>query len=112
MTETTETPALIPALPGYRALNDVELRLIDEIKTHEQETLRLLSHVRSHLARQDSVARINSTADAHEVRLAGASELGRLYDAEPKRWHSIAKTEFQQGFMALVRSVAQPRTEA
>lgn len=112
MIETTETPALIPALPGYRALSDVELRLIDEIKAHEQETLRLLSHIRSHLARQDSSARINATSGADTIRQQADRELVRLYDAEPIRWHSIAKTEIQQGFMALVRSVAQPRTQA
>lgn len=27
-----------------------------------------------------------------------------------KRWNAIAKTQLQQGFMALIRSIAQPET--
>lgn len=95
-----DSPSLIPALPGYRSLSSEELQLIGAIKAHEQETLRLLHDVRAHLAKQDGAAR-------HSVR-----ELDRLIDAEPLRWHAIARTELQQGFMALVRAVAQPRTQA
>lgn len=31
-------------------------------------------------------------------------------DGVDKRWHAIGKTELQQGFMALIRSIAQPAT--
>lgn len=31
-------------------------------------------------------------------------------DATDKRWASIGKTDLQTGFMALIRSVAQPTT--
>ena len=31
-------------------------------------------------------------------------------DSTDKRWANIAKTDLQKGFMALVRSVAQPTT--
>lgn len=47
---------------------------------------------------------------------AKAAEVGDLIDeltaAEglDKRWVAIAKTELQQGFMAAVRSIAQPTT--
>lgn len=47
---------------------------------------------------------------------AKAAEVGELIDeltvAEglDKRWVAIAKTELQQGFMAAVRSIAQPTT--
>lgn len=36
------------------------------------------------------------------------AELARFDMAEPMRWLAIAKTDFQTGFMALKRSVAQP----
>lgn len=47
---------------------------------------------------------------------AKAQEVGDLVDevlassVTDKRWASIAKTQLQQGFMALVRSIAQPTT--
>lgn len=31
-------------------------------------------------------------------------------DENDKRWSSIAKTQLQQGFMALIRSIAKPET--
>jgi hypothetical protein len=31
-------------------------------------------------------------------------------DGNDKRWSSIAKTQLQQGFMALIRSIAKPET--
>lgn len=45
------------------------------------------------------------------------SELGKLFqkmresDTIDKRWLSIAQTDLEKGFMAAVRSVAQPQTE-
>lgn len=45
-----------------------------------------------------------------------ATEVGELVDAMEGtegldlRWLSIAKTDLQKGFMALVRSIAQPTT--
>lgn len=110
MNETTATPNLIHALPRYRELSAAERELISAIKAHEQETLRLLSDIRAHLARQDSAARVNATSGDDAVRNPAERELVRLYDAEPIRWHAMARTELQQGFMFLVRSVAQPRT--
>ena len=31
-------------------------------------------------------------------------------DGNDKRWSSVAKTQLQQGFMALIRSIAKPET--
>lgn len=31
-------------------------------------------------------------------------------DGVDKRWHAIAKTDLQKGFMALIRSIAKPET--
>ena len=45
-----------------------------------------------------------------------AIEVGILCDKvagmndNDKRWSAIAKTQLQQGFMALIRSIAQPET--
>jgi hypothetical protein len=108
-----DSPSLIPALPGYRSVSPEELQLIGAIKAHEQETLRLLHDVRAHLAKQDGAARRSVEPGMTHAGFAEAErELARLIDAEPLRWHSIARTELQQGFMALVRAVAQPRTQA
>lgn len=47
---------------------------------------------------------------------AKAEDIGKLCDvlndnpAIDKRWLAIAKTDLQKGFMALVRSIAQPTT--
>lgn len=37
-------------------------------------------------------------------------EYRRFLAAEPQRWASVARTHFQEGLMALTRSVAQPTT--
>lgn len=45
-----------------------------------------------------------------------AEDIGKLIDvlnenpSIDKRWLAIAKTDLQKGFMALVRSIAQPTT--
>ena len=58
---------------------------------------------------EDEIAQINAIKEAAEfVRM--------LVDAvmkDPstdKRWGAIARTELQQGFMALTRAIAQPET--
>ncbi len=105
MSDTPETPRadepeqrqmLLPALPGYRPLDSAELELIAEIKAHEQSALQLLAKVRAFLGGQ--------------LDMASPPDKARIADAEPMRWHAIARTDMQQAYMALVRSVAQPQT--
>lgn len=79
-------------------MSDSEVALINEIKAHEATTLALIAKIRVQLDKQQS--------DAGDVD--GYEERKRLHFAEPQRWHSIAKTNIEQGYMALVRSVAQP----
>jgi len=86
-------------IKGYRDLSPAEIALMNEIKEAEANLAALFVKVRMHLNQQEGDAAIGTT----EERL-------RLVNAEPKRWASIAKTEFQNGFMALVRTVAQPAT--
>lgn len=47
-------------------------------------------------------------AKAEEVRVLVEDALSD--PATDKRWASIGKTHLQEGFMALVRSIAQPET--
>ena len=44
-----------------------------------------------------------------QYRLAHSQEYIRAEESQARRWHSIARTDIETGFMALVRSVAQPQ---
>lgn len=81
----------------YRELSAEEIALINEIKIAEANLLALQKKVELHVAEQ-----------YNEQVMVPTEELKRLNDAEPRRWQAIAKTDFQTGFMALVRAVAQP----
>lgn len=67
--------------------------------------------------------KINGYRDLSEQEIAmmneakaKAEDVGKLCDALggmpdiDKRWLAIARTQLQQGFMALVRSIAKPTT--
>ena len=69
-------------ITGYRTLSDAEVAAINEIKA---------------LAEQ-----VGALVDS----LGNRPVLNPL----DKRWLAIGKTELQQGFMALTRSIAQPTT--
>lgn len=73
-----------PAPMGYRPLTEADLQLVNEIKAHGEALGELVSRVEKH-------------------NNAGS---------EAKRWASIARTQFQQGYMALARSVTRPSTFA
>lgn len=66
-------------LPGYRELGPVQLKLMKENKLLEEIVLRQLDR---HAAADQNV---------------------------DQRWIAIARTQLQQGFMALSRAVAQPQ---
>lgn len=82
----------------YRDLTVSEIELINRIKQMEREVMALHREVLSRLV--DIKSAVVSSDDTDEIQ--------RFTEAEPLRWASIAKTELQQGFMALVRAVAQP----
>lgn len=86
-------------IAGYRELSQADIDLMNRIKAHEAAGLALLRAVQDRLADQTMNA-VNGSQ----------TEMDRLANAEPGRWASIAKTELQQGYMALVRAVAQPAT--
>ena len=77
------------AIKGYRTLSAEDVALINEIKEHALVTGALWEKVRLHVTRQKRMP-------------------GMIPDTEPARWAAISRTDLQQGYMALVRAVAQP----
>jgi hypothetical protein len=78
-------------IKGYRELSQYEIDLMNEIKAKAEEVGELVSKLQFSL----------SLAEAY-----GAGEEKR----PDQRWVSIGKTHLQEGFMALVRSVAKPES--
>lgn len=84
-------------IKGYRDLSLEEIDLINRIKIAEAQVLELTREVLFHVEKQIGFA---ESHDGKEAR--------RIAEASPTRWRSIAVTNLEQGFMALVRAVAQP----
>lgn len=70
-------------IKGYRDLSQEEIDLMNEVKTKAEEVSQLI----------DKLESMNTDT-------AGG--------AIDRRWVNIGKTNLQQGFMALTRSVAKP----
>lgn len=81
-------------ISGYRDLTQTEIDLMNEAKALEAQVLAFHSKVNAHLREQ-----------ANETGL----EVARQGDAQANRWLAIARTDIETGFMALVRSIAQPQ---
>lgn len=81
-------------IKGYRELSQVEIDLMNQIKEKGLELAELVTAIRAHHANQF----LEATED----------EIVRLNECQPERWCAIGKTHFQEGLMALTRSVAQP----
>ncbi len=103
-------------IKGYRDLSQAEIDLMNKIKSHAQETEALLNEVYAHNCAQFNATRApeppedNPFDSVPPPTKAQLEEYARLTQANPHRWQSIAKTHMQEGFMALVRAVAQPTT--
>lgn len=69
-------------ITGYRELTQAEINLMNEAKQREIEALGLIERLQERFKAEG--------------------------DSESLRWLSIAKTDIQKGFMALVRSIAKP----
>ena len=82
----------------YRELNQTEIDLMNECKVFEAQFHTLHSKISAHVQQQCEAADV---LDSNE-------EYDRLSSAAPYRWLAIAQTNVEQGFMALVRAVAQP----
>lgn len=88
----------------YRDLSKKEIDLMNAIKAKGAEIDALIKGIDAHILEQ--------RADAQRSACAGIQqdEEVRLALAEPERWLAISRTHIQQGFMAMIRSVAQPTT--
>ena len=83
-------------IKGYRDLSQTEIDLMNRIKIAEAQVLELTQEVKAHIHQQADAAA--NSKEEHE----------RMMDASPLRWLSISVTHLEQGFMSLVRAVAQP----
>lgn len=93
-------------ISGHDAQSDETVRLVDEFKRDEERLLRKLDALGKGAVYQ---FRDRMTG---EPKLPGAGRETEMHisgiDADP-RWLAIAKTHFEQGFMALERAVLQPQ---
>ncbi|MFL5309509.1 MAG: hypothetical protein ACJ79H_03540 [Myxococcales bacterium] len=76
-------------IAGYRELTEKEIGLINQIK-QEAEV-------------------VGGIVKILEDGVRAAEDSGHQSPVDP-RWVEIGRTQLQQGFMALVRAVAQPET--
>ena len=96
-------------IKGYRELSQVEIDLMNRIKTKGAELLELQAELADMLKLQE-VSKVSAMDEAldddssHDAK----AEFNRFHAAEPLRWAAIGKTDIQTGIMALVRAVAQP----
>ena len=81
---------------GYRELSQEEIDLMNEIKSKGAELGELIEKIRK------------VHVDQRRVNADNAEEMDRINQAEPERWVSVGRTHFQEGLMALTRSIAQP----
>lgn len=81
-------------ISGYRELTQEEIDLMNEAKQLEAKCL-------------DLHRRIGEVA--FNGSITGHPDTVRKEEAGAWRWHAIARTDIETGFMALVRSIAQPQ---
>lgn len=87
-------------ISGYRDLIQGEIDLINAIKAKGEELRELIDQVQTHV--DDQYIHARTTGDV--------TEMERLQDADPARWHVDAKHSLQCGIMYAVRAIAQPTT--
>lgn len=85
-------------IAGYRDLTEAELALMNKIKAQGAQLEALLGELHMHVAAETIAADESGNKE----------EQARIDRAQPARWLSIARTDFQTGLMAAVRAVAQP----
>lgn len=88
-------------ISGYRELEQDEIDLINEIKSHGAALNLLCERINYNLIAQGLRQEMLAKAD-------GCAELDRCVAAQPQRWLSIGRTDIQTGLMALTRAIAQP----
>lgn len=96
-------------IKGYRDLSQAEIDLMNEAKELQARIMQFHAKVAIQLGMQQSKVASAATTNGDTACSEEASiELERFIIAEPLRWLAIAKTDIQTGFMALIRSIAQP----
>lgn len=85
MNETPETTTT------GRDMTDSDRDFLAAIEAHERSAEQLFNQICDHIERR-----------------TGQSSLSPILRAEPMRWWSIARTNMQQGYMALARAVTEP----
>ena len=81
-----------PKVTGYRQLTEAEVALMNEAKALAEQCGELIYKLRGYVPDPES----------HVVTVPGGSL--------DQRWISIGATQLQQGFMAVIRGIAQPTT--
>lgn len=89
LTTAEHTEAHSDVVKGYRRLTEDEIALINAIKVIERDVAVMVTN------------RVSGW-------LADNTELLQEEFNESRRWAAIARTHFEQGFMAAVRAVARP----
>lgn len=90
---------------GYTIQSDAKIALVNEFKQDEERLLRKIEALEKQTLGQQMPAA--HAADPGVLVLSGYVTLpDSPYDP---RWLSIARTHFQEGFMALNRAVFQPQ---
>ena len=82
-----------PKVTGYRQLTEAEVALMNEAKALAEQCKEFIDRLRHH-------------PHVYDPEPAAFPHLSPL----DHRWIAIGETHLQQGFMALVRSIAQPTT--
>lgn len=88
-------------ITGYRDLSQDEIDLMNEIKSKGAEVGALIQRLE---AMQKKECEFSGSNDDPDFVQRVESVL------EARRWTAIAKTQLQQGLMALTRAVARPTT--
>ncbi len=82
-----------PKITGYRQLSEAEVALMNEGKALAEQCGAWIEKLRAH-------------PPSHPKQSPNEGGLPSL----DQRWISIGATELQQGFMAVIRGIAQPTT--
>ena len=90
----TDTHFIQPKITGYRQLSEAEVALMNEGKALAEACGAYIAKLRTHP---------NGTP-------TGPNVSGLLPPPLDQHWINIGATQLQQGFMALIRGIAQPST--